>query len=144
MVVDRAPPGILDFQDAVRGPVSYDLASLLKDCYIEWPRQFVENKIDEYLAGARDLGILKGVNRQQFVGWFDKIALQRHLKCVGLFSRLFKRDQKPHYLGDIPRVLGYLLTTSTRYPELQSFHSWLCDAVLPAVKPIPEFNGERW
>jgi aminoglycoside/choline kinase family phosphotransferase len=143
MVVEAGTPGILDFQDAVLGPVSYDLASLLMDCYIEWPRQFVEAKIDEYLRGAREQGILQVVDKQQFMGWFDLIALQRHLKCVGIFCRLFKRDQKSHYLQDIPRVLGYITRTSARYHELQSFHNWLCEAVMPAVILIPELKGDR-
>ncbi len=143
MVIDSCSPGILDFQDAVQGPVAYDLASLLMDCYIEWPQQFVEARINEYLLGACQLGILTEANKQQFPGWFDLIALQRHIKCAGIFSRLFQRDNKPHYLLDIPRVMSYMVRTSARYPELKLFHHWLSDSVLPAMRLNQQMSGER-
>lgn len=142
MATGSDSPGILDFQDAVLGPVSYDLASLLKDCYLEWPHHFIERSIDEYLQGAYRSGIFAPVDRQQFVRWFDLIALQRHLKCVGIFSRLFRRDQKPDYLQDIPRVMNFIQVTSSKYPELESFHQWLCDVVVPAMDRVPESGGD--
>ena len=142
MVTGSSGPGILDFQDAVLGPVAYDLASLLMDCYIEWPQPFIEARISEYLVGACQLGILTEANKARFPGWFDLIALQRHIKCVGIFSRLFQRDHKSHYLPDIPRVMTYMVRTSGRYQELKSFHQWLVDSVLPAMRLNPQLSGE--
>lgn len=107
MVLERGNPGILDFQDAVRGPVSYDLVSLLRDCYIAWPRVRVEQLMLDYYNGACATGLVD-VDAAQFTRWFNLSGIQRHLKAVGIFSRLEIRDGKSRYLGDIPRTLGYI------------------------------------
>ena len=113
-------PGILDYQDAVIGPVTYDLVSLLRDCYISWPRQRVEDWAMGYFELAQQTGILRQnqVNEQQFLKWFDWMGVQRHLKAAGIFARLNHRDGKPGYLDDIPRTLGYVTDVCSRYNEL--------------------------
>ncbi|NOY67704.1 MAG: phosphotransferase, partial [Gammaproteobacteria bacterium] len=102
-------PGILDFQDAVIGPVTYDLVSLLRDCYIEWPREQIEAWVSGYHDLAVESGILKDENEAQFLRWFDLMGVQRHLKAAGIFARLNYRDNKPGYLADIPRTVGYII-----------------------------------
>ncbi len=120
MVTPGHNPGILDFQDAVIGPVTYDLVSLLRDCYIDWPPAQVE----AWALGYRELAIQSGVLRadqsdeQRFLQWFDWMGVQRHLKAAGIFARLYRRDGKDGYLGDIPRTLGYVVDVASRYPQL--------------------------
>lgn len=117
MLTDRHNPGILDFQDGVSGPVTYDLVSLLKDCYIDWPRDQVVNWVKGYFRLARDSGLQPGDDAGQFLRWFDFMGMQRHLKASGIFARLWHRDGKPGYLGDIPRTLGYIGSLKGIYPE---------------------------
>ena len=114
-------PGILDFQDAVIGPVTYDLVSLLRDCYIAWPRQQVENWAKQYYLQVRAEGLLPDVSESQFISWFDLMGIQRHLKASGIFARLNHRDAKPGYLKDIPRTLGYVTEVGKDYPALKPF-----------------------
>jgi len=112
-------PGILDYQDAVIGPVTYDLVSLLRDCYISWPRQRVEDWALGYFELAGQTGIVRSEhNEQQFLKWFDWMGVQRHLKAAGIFARLNHRDGKPGYMHDIPRTLGYVSDVCSRYSEL--------------------------
>jgi len=125
-------PGIVDFQDAVRGPVSYDLVSLLKDCYVVWPRAQLNAWLDRYRAGAAQAGIPVGADRDEFVGWFDRMGLQRHIKVLGIFARLWHRDGKPAYLRDLPRVLDYTLEASAAEPALAPFDAFLRRRVVPA------------
>lgn len=119
MVTSDNNPGVLDFQDAVQGPVTYDLVSLLRDCYIAWPRPRVEAWVRGYQAAARDAGLPVGTDEQRFLRWFDWMGVQRHLKATGIFARLNHRDAKPGYLNDIPRTLGYVLEVVSRYSELK-------------------------
>ena len=116
-------PGILDFQDAVIGPVTYDLVSLLRDCYIDWPRARVEDWALGYLDLALQSGILRAEHDdpQLFLRWFDLMGMQRHLKAAGIFARLKHRDGKAGYLQDIPRTLGYVVDVAGRYDELAAF-----------------------
>ena len=125
MVTDRNNPGILDFQDAVLGPVTYDLVSLLRDCYIAWPRERVEDWVKGYHDLALQSGIPVGDDDNRFLRWFDLMGVQRHLKATGIFARLNHRDGKPGYLSDIPRTLGYVQEVSARYPELQPLNALL-------------------
>lgn len=106
--------GILDFQDAVRGPITYDLVSLLKDCYIAWPTDQIEKWV-YYFYEKLNLS----VDFKTFLRWFDFTGLQRHLKCLGIFSRLHYRDGKENYLKEIPRVLNYVHIVCEKYAELQ-------------------------
>lgn len=127
MITSVNNPGILDFQDAVIGPVTYDLVSLLRDAYIEWPRAQIEDWVRGYHELAVQSGILQEENELAFLRWFDLMGVQRHLKVVGIFARLHHRDGKSAYLNDIPRVLGYLLDVVPRYPELSALHGVLRD-----------------
>jgi aminoglycoside/choline kinase family phosphotransferase len=125
MVTRENNPGILDFQDAVIGPATYDLVSLLRDCYIAWPRDRVEAWALGYRESAARAGLPVGAGDGQYLRWFDLMGVQRHLKAAGIFARLLHRDGKPGYLADIPRTLGYVLEVSGRYPELRPLHGLL-------------------
>jgi len=126
MVLKAGNPGILDFQDAMLGPMTYDLVSLFQDCYISWPRNSVEQWVAVFQDAARATGLLGGdVSRQVFLRWFDLTGLQRHLKNLGIFARLYYRDGKNQYLKDIPQVLQYIRETLERYPELAGFRNFL-------------------
>ena len=134
-------PGIVDFQDAVRGPVSYDLVSLLKDCYIVWPRKRLLAWLDLYRAQAADAGLDVGVDRNEFLQWFDRMGLQRHLKVLGIFARLWHRDGKAGYLGDLPRVLEYTLEASAAEPALAEFDAFLRKRIVPAFAAVARRTG---
>jgi aminoglycoside/choline kinase family phosphotransferase len=132
MILADNSPGVIDFQDAVIGPITYDLVSLLRDCYIAWPEQQVEQWQLSYFARLRQAGLI-ACSPAQFKRWFDLMGLQRHLKAIGIFSRLHLRDGKSGYLGDIPRTLNYVATVCAIYPELAEFNNFLHDHVLPAL-----------
>jgi aminoglycoside/choline kinase family phosphotransferase len=133
MITKQNSPGILDFQDAVIGPISYDLVSLLRDCYIDWPNPLVEQWAYQYYLQLLAANMLS-VKFMQFKRWFDLMGLQRHLKAVGIFSRLHLRDNKSNYLADIPRTLGYICQVSQTYPELQPFNQFIQQQVLPIYR----------
>jgi aminoglycoside/choline kinase family phosphotransferase len=136
MLVETDNPGILDFQDAVVGPVTYDLVSLLRDCYIRWPRERVEAWALGYRDMALQAGVLQDCDEARFLRWFDLMGLQRHLKVLGIFARLWHRDGKPGYLADLPLVLDYALEVAASYPELAALHDLL--AGLPPLAPAAE------
>lgn len=121
----RHNPGILDFQDAVKGPVTYDLVSLLRDVYVCWSREQVERWARRYHVGLAEHGIVRDEDSEQFLRWFDLMGAQRHLKIAGIFARLYHRDGKPSYLRDIPLTLNYVVDVCSRYPELESFSEML-------------------
>jgi aminoglycoside/choline kinase family phosphotransferase len=125
MVTPARNPGILDFQDAVFGPVTYDLVSLLRDCYVAWPRERVEGWALRYLRDAQAAGVVADCDEATWLRWFDWMGVQRHLKATGIFARLNLRDGKPGYLGDIPRTLGYVREVSGRYAELDGLNALL-------------------
>lgn len=131
-----ANPGILDFQDAVCGPVTYDLVSLLRDCYIAWPAERVRDWVAHYRASAQRSGVDVGGSDAAFVRWFDLMGVQRHLKAIGIFARLWHRDGKPGYLNDIPRTLNYVHVVSGRYRELQFLQSFIERQVFPALEVV--------
>lgn len=120
-----APLGVLDFQDAVYGPITYDIASLLRDAFISWEEEFVIDITVRYWEKARKAGLL-GANSAS--GWGDDfgefyravewMGLQRHLKVAGIFARLTLRDGKPKYLADAPRFMAYIRATANRYRQL--------------------------
>ena len=120
MVLDDGQLGIIDFQDAVRGPLTYDLVSLLRDCYIDWPQPKIDGWVSQYirlLPNQYPAG--------EFMRWFDLMGIQRHLKATGIFSRLHYRDNKPAYLDNIPRALHYLIQVSAKYNELKDFNRFV-------------------
>lgn len=133
LMVCSRNPGILDFQDAVHGPVTYDLVSLLRDCYIAWPREQVEQWVQDYHDIALEQGIIHTPMREQFLRWFDLMGVQRHLKAIGIFARLNHRDGKPGYLDDIPRTLGYVEEVAGRYPELAPLSALIRERVHPQM-----------
>ena len=124
------PPGIIDFQDAVQGPVTYDLVSLLRDCYIRWPIA----RVDEWAWGYYQLSVQSGVlqdkHESHFMRWFDLMGAQRHLKATGIFARLAHRDGKQGYLADVPRTLGYIVEIAERREELHSLAAFIQEKVL--------------
>ena len=133
MVVEDRNPGIIDFQDALRGPVGYDLVSLLKDCYISWPRERVEKWVAGFRALLRSKGDagawLSGADDKEFLRWFDLIGVQRHIKVLGIFARLWYRDGKAGYIRDLPLTLEYVRDTCKRYPELAELSRFLEERV---------------
>ncbi len=126
-------PGILDFQDAVFGPVTYDLVSLLRDCYIAWPQAQVEAWALGYQDLALHSGIVRDHDEERFLRWFDWMGVQRHLKATGIFARLNHRDGKPGYLQDIPRTLGYVREVAGRYAALADLAALIEERVLPQL-----------
>ena len=123
-------PGIIDFQGALAGPVTYDLASLLRDCYIDWERERVEHWVESYRQGLRLSGLLDAsVDAECFRDWFDRIGLQRHIKVLGIFCRLHYRDDKDGYLRYLPRVLAYVYEVAARHPDLAALGDTLKRAI---------------
>lgn len=132
MVLDQeAALGIIDFQDAVAGPVTYDLVSLLRDAYVAWPDELVRGWVHLYWQRAQIAGLMPAVAERTVQRWFDWMGAQRHLKVLGIFVRLSVRDGKHGYLGDLHRVLAYLLAECRPYPELGAFVAWLEQRVQP-------------
>lgn len=124
MLLEQDSPGVIDFQDLLRGPLTYDLASLFKDCYIRWPRKQQLDWCQQYFERVQDLLAeidSSTITQQQFVRWFDLTGLQRHLKVLGIFCRLNYRDGKTRYMDDLPMVRAYVEEVLTLYPELNDF-----------------------
>jgi len=140
MVLNDDSPGVIDFQDAVIGPITYDLVSLLRDCYIAWPEQQVEKWMSHYYGRLLQAELI-ACNPAQFKRWFDLMGMQRHLKAIGIFSRLHLRDGKSSYLDDIPRTLNYVKTVCAAYPELLEFSGFLKNQVLPALSSFTQEEG---
>lgn len=135
MVLEDGTAGVIDFQDALAGPVGYDPVSLLKDCYIRWPRAQVEGWLRDYRGrllrrGAADLC---GASEREFLHWFDLVGVQRHIKVLGIFARLWWRDGKIGYLDDLPLTLDYLRDAAARHQPLREFGLWLERRVVPEL-----------
>jgi hypothetical protein len=118
LMLAQPNPGVLDFQDAVFGPISYDLVSLLKDAYIEWPEEQVLDFAVRYWEKARAARLPVRSDFADFYRDFEWMGVQRHLKVLGIFARLWHRDGKDGYLADLPLVLRYVQRAATRYREL--------------------------
>lgn len=129
MVLDGEELGIIDFQDAVIGPITYDAVSLLRDCYQTWPDELVT----EILSGFHTQHYGQH-SWQEFKRWFDLTGIQRHIKASGIFARLCHRDGKSAYLNDVPRTLDYIVEIGLKYPELQNFSLLVKDKIKPAVE----------
>jgi len=132
MVTSNGNPGILDFQDAVEGPLTYDLVSLLKDCYIQWPPQQVRQWVGEYHA-RQDESLRNSLAESDFLRHFELMGVQRHLKAAGIFARLNHRDGKAAYMLDIPRTLSYVVELESRYEELGFLIRLIKERCLPAL-----------
>jgi aminoglycoside/choline kinase family phosphotransferase len=127
MITAENNPGIIDYQDAVFGPITYDLVSLLRDCYISWPTEQVKAWALHYRDQAVANELMAPTQDQQFLRWFDLMGIQRHLKAIGIFSRLNHRDGKSSYLNDIPRTLNYVLENAPRYGKTKPLLKLLND-----------------
>lgn len=136
MLTQENDVGILDFQDAFMGPVTYDLASLLRDCYIDWPQEKVQAWVNFYLQLLQSQGLLQGVTQQEFMRWFDWMSIQRHLKALFTFSRKHVRDDQPSYLNHIPRTVNYIVQTTAQYPELMPLHQLFVNQVEPVLNKV--------
>lgn len=117
LMVSEPCPGVIDFQDAVLGPIAYDLLSLTRDAFVSWPPERVDRWLASYAGRARRAGLAIPAQPATLRRWFDLIGVQRHLKVAGIFARLAHRDGKSRYLAEIPRFLGYLYEVAPRYPE---------------------------
>jgi N-acetylmuramate 1-kinase len=126
-------PGILDFQDAVLGPVTYDLVSLLRDSYVAWPLERVHAWLRRYRDTAQRSGLDVGASEAEFQRWFDLMGLQRQLKVLGIFARLWHRDGKAGYLKDLPRTLSYVRQVSKNYRDLEFLTAFIEQRVVPAL-----------
>lgn len=136
MVLNDQDVGILDFQDAFIGPVTYDLVSLLRDCYIDWDEERVRHWASYYRQKLLSLGVLEIENESIFFRWFDWMGVQRHLKALFTFARKHLRDHQSRYLNHIPRTVGYLIQVSARYSELAPLHDFLIQKIEPAMKEV--------
>ena len=139
MIVKGNNPGIIDYQDAVLGPITYDLVSLLRDVYIAWPSSEVDNWRELYCTMSVESKLLTGAEIEQLPHWFDVMGVQRHLKIAGIFARLYHRDMKPRYLEDLPLTFGYLLSIVKQFPALREFHDLLLSIELP-FQQTPKLN----
>ncbi len=137
MVLPEQQLAVIDFQDMVWGPVSYDAVSLLKDCYIRWPAEQVTQQALAFFKELQRQGVFSiDWTEQRFLRSFDLMGLQRHLKVCGIFSRLYHRDQKAGYLPDLPRVLAYVLETANAYPECAALYRLLQQKIMPRFSEI--------
>ncbi len=133
LVCETDSPGVIDFQDAVRGPVTYDLVSLWRDSYIAWPLARVDVWLADYTKQAIARGILTAAQGAQMPCWFDWMGVQRQLKIAGIFARLHLRDGKSAYLADIPQTLAYIALAAGRQPGLQPLAAFIRRRCLPVV-----------
>ena len=124
LMSEKGEMGVVDFQDAVRGPITYDLVSLLKDCYISLPSSKIDHWVDYYFARLMDLELIDK-SHQEFKLEFDLMGVQRHLKAIGIFSRLKYRDGKDSYILDIPRTINYVYTTAKNHPFLDPLYQFI-------------------
>lgn len=129
-------PGVIDFQDAVVGACTYDLVSLLRDCYIVWPAE----QVRIWALQFREMALARGIfvdderaSEEAFLRDFDFMGLQRHIKVIGIFSRLNLRDGKPRYMADIPLVIDYVTSVAVAHPEMNDFMQWFHSKVLPVA-----------
>lgn len=129
LMLSKARPGVLDFQDALYGPISYDLVSLLRDAFIEWEEEFVLDLVIRYWEKARVAELPVPADFDEFYRWFEWMGVQRHLKVAGIFARLYYRDGKDKYRPEIPRFLNYLRRVSRRYVDLAPLYALLVDLV---------------
>jgi aminoglycoside/choline kinase family phosphotransferase len=134
MLLENELLGIIDFQDAVQGPVIYDLVSLLRDCYIRWPPELLTPLIEDYRQRVQTRFPNEDLTKEKWQYWFDLTGLQRHLKASGIFARLHHRDQKSNYLADIPLTLTYIQDVSGQYDKLSFLYELVTKRVIQALK----------
>ena len=127
LMLSQPNPGVLDFQDAVYGPVTYDVTCLFKDAFLSWPEARVQGWLRQYWEQARELGIPVQAELEDFLRASDLMGVQRHLKVIGIFARICHRDGKPRYLGDVPRFFAYIDEVLARRPELAELGQLLAE-----------------
>ncbi len=135
MICENETPGVIDFQDAVKGPVTYDLVSLYKDCYIQWPFEQVKSWTENYYHQLKQNN-LYSLTFEDFFRQFELMGMQRHIKVLGIFTRLNYRDNKSDYLKDLALTFNYLIDTASRYPEFDGFHRYLTDKIQPQLAAL--------
>lgn len=136
LMISEPNPGVLDFQDAVYGPVTYDVTCLFKDAFLSWPQERVSGWLGQYWERARALGIPVQDDFASFERASDLMGVQRHLKVIGIFSRICYRDGKPRYLSDVPRFFSYIEAVLSRRPELAELGQLLTSLQQPARSPV--------
>lgn len=132
MITQENNPGVIDYQDAMFGPVTYDLVSLLRDCYIEWPIEKVSKWALGFKQQAINAGLIESsISDETFSQWFDYMGMQRHLKVLGIFARLNHRDGKSGYLNDLPLTLDYFMRVANKYPITKPLHDLFIEWKIP-------------
>lgn len=133
MLSNLSDLSVIDFQDAVKGPITYDVVSLLRDCYVRWPTALVNKVFDNFCEHvSQELAL--SVSKEQWRRWFDLMGMQRHIKASGIFARLNYRDGKTHYMKDIPLTLNYIVDVCKLYPELSDFGQFVERRVLSSFQ----------
>ena len=135
LMLSEPNPGILDFQDAVHGPISYDATSLFKDAFLSWPEVRVQAWLQRYWQLAREAGLAVPAEFAEFQRMSDLMGVQRHLKVIGIFARICHRDGKPKYLADVPRFFAYIEAVLARRPELAVLGELLASLPQPEAQP---------
>ncbi|WP_226500979.1 phosphotransferase [Pseudomonas sp. MWU16-30322] len=125
LMLSAPNPGVLDFQDAVYGPVTYDVTCLFKDAFLSWPEERVRGWLESYWQQAAALNIPVQADFEDFLRASDLMGVQRHLKVIGIFARICHRDGKPRYLADVPRFFAYIEAVIARRPELADLQALL-------------------
>ena len=136
MLLNDKTLGIIDFQDAVQGPIIYDLVSLLRDCYVRWPDELLLPLIEDYRQQVLNYLPNEKISQEKWQYWFDLTGLQRHIKASGIFARLHHRDNKSGYLADIPLTLTYIADVSRQYDKLEFLHDLVTVRVMPALQKL--------
>lgn len=136
MLLPEDELGIIDFQDAVKGPIIYDLVSLLRDCYVRWPNELITPLMEDYRQQVKNYLPDENLSKEKWQYWFDLTGLQRHIKASGIFARLHHRDNKSGYLADIPLTLTYIQDVSAQYDKLSFLHELVTKRVIPALKKL--------
>lgn len=136
LMLSEPNPGVLDFQDAVYGPVTYDVTCLFKDAFLSWPEARVRGWLEDYWQQAGELGIPVQADFEDFLRASDLMGVQRHLKVIGIFARICHRDGKPRYLGDVPRFFAYIEAVLARRPELAELGELLASLRQPVGAPV--------
>jgi aminoglycoside/choline kinase family phosphotransferase len=136
LMLSEPNPGVLDFQDAVYGPVTYDVTCLFKDAFLSWPDARVRGWLKDYWLQAGKSGIPVQADLEDFLRASDLMGVQRHLKVIGIFARICHRDGKPRYLGDVPRFFAYIEAVLARRPELAELGELLASLRQPVGAPV--------
>lgn len=134
LMIETDSPGVIDFQDAVWGPITYDLVSLSRDCYLRWEPSRVSDTLEAFTSSLVENKIVSENLASKFPGWFETMSAQRHLKVLGIFARLALRDHKKSYLENMPLALRYLLEACEKDERLQELGEWIQSKLVPLME----------